>query len=205
MNEGRAQDTNEERRRYFRIDDTLRLTYRVVSQDELEDGLRKLEEGAVEQFTVMSSLTALNTQMAVHMRRIQNEDPDIALYLKALDQKIEILAQALVSQETTLLTQQGMPVNLSAGGMSLDVTEAHSPGQMLELKMLLLPSFTGLMTYAEVIRCDDPPDEAREQGFSQRLHLEFIHMREQDQDLLIKHILRRQGDQLRAERLGEDE
>lgn len=204
MSDGQQKASADDRRRYFRIDDTIRLTYRTVSQEELEKGARQLEEGVVEQFTVMSSLTTLNTQMAVHMRRIQNKDPDVALYLKALDQKIEILAQAVVSQETALLTQHGQPVNLSAGGMSLDVVEPVTPGQMLELKMLLLPSFTGLVTYAEVIRCDDSPEEARAAGFKQRLHLEFVHMREQDQDLLIKHILRRQGDQLRAERQGED-
>jgi len=200
-----AQQGTDERRRYFRIDDCVRLTYRQVTPEEMAEGIRQLEEGQVDQLTLMSSLTALNGQMAIHMRRIQNRDPDIALYLKSLDQKIELLAQALVAQDTSLLTQSGVPVNLSAGGMGLDVAEPVATGSMLELKMLLLPSFTGLVTYAEVVRCEELPsaDQATEYGY--RLHLEFRHLRERDQDLLIRHILRRQGEQLRAERqVGED-
>ncbi len=203
MNEN--QPAADERRRYFRIDDCVRLTYREVTPEEMAEGIRRLEEGQVDQLTLMSSLTALNGQMAVHMRRIQNRDPDVAIYLKTLDQKIELLAQALVAQDTSLLTQSGVPVNLSAGGMGLDVAEPIGTGSMLELKMLLLPSFTGLVTYAEVVRCEALPAAEQSTGHSHRLHLEFRHLREQDQDLLIRHILRRQGEQLRAERLGPED
>lgn len=200
-----SQYSAEERRRYFRIDDCVRLTYRQVSPDEMEAGIRQLDEGKLDQFTLMSSLTALNGQMAIHMRRIQNRDPDVALYLKSLDQKIELLAQALVAQDVSLLTQSGVPVNLSAGGLGLDVSEPIEAGTMLELKMLLLPSFTGLVTYAEVVRCEQLSPSEQATGHSHRLNLEFRHLREQDQDLLIRHILRRQGEQLRAERLGEED
>lgn len=199
------QHSADERRRYFRIDDCVRLTYRQVTAEEMAAGIRQLEEGRVDQLTLMSSLTALNGQMAIHMRRIQNRDPDVALYLKSLDQKIELLAQALVAQDTSLLTQSGVPVNLSAGGMGLDVSEPIETSAMLELKMLLLPSFTGLVTYAEVVRCEQLPASDQETGHSHRLHLEFRHLRERDQDLLIRHILRRQGEQLRAERLADEE
>ena len=45
------------------------------------------------------------------------------------------------------------PVNLSAGGMCAGVDEHYDAGTALEIRMLLFPSFTGLMIYGTVIDC----------------------------------------------------
>ena len=47
----------------------------------------------------MSSLAAITAQMTAGLRRIENRDPDLAAYLRAIDQKIEVIGRAFIAQE----------------------------------------------------------------------------------------------------------
>lgn len=189
-----------ERREYFRIDDAVRLSIRRVEPGEVDALIDRLEQGMAGSFTVMSSLSAISAQMAAGMRRIEHADPDVALYLKALDQKIEILGRAFLATESDLINAPARGVNLSAGGMSLAVREPFEPGDSLEIKMLLFPSFTGVLTYAEVIDCVPAEAEQVAAGYPFRVRVGFSRLREQDRDILIRHIIRRQSESLRGER-----
>ncbi|RMG37503.1 MAG: PilZ domain-containing protein [Gammaproteobacteria bacterium] len=186
-----------ERRAYFRVDDAVRLELRPVPAEELERLDERLERNLASSFTVMSSLAAISAEMLVNMRRIEANDPDVAAYLKALDRKIEVLGRVLTADHNELAQQPAHPVNLSAGGMAALVNECYDPGQVLEIRLLLFPSFTGVLMYGDVVDCE-PVDETEEgAGYSHRVRLAFTHMREQDRDLIIRHVLRCQGEELR--------
>jgi hypothetical protein len=195
----RQPDVADDRRNYFRIDDTVRLSLARVARDELDERVERLEQDLAGNFTVMSSLSAITSQMTVGLRRIENRDPDLAAYLRAIDQKIEVIGRAFIAQESEAVTEHAVPVNLSAGGMCVGTDEDFSPGDPLEIRMLLFPSFNGLMIYGTVID-SEPPTQAHgeeAQRFRQLVRVEFTHIREQDRELLIRHLLRRQSDQLR--------
>lgn len=191
---------DQERRQYFRIDDTLRVSLRRVTREEIERGFERMNELSENSFTVMASMAAITSQMTVHLRRIENEMPDVAAYLKGLDRKIEVLGRTLITQNSTFVSDHAQGVNLSAGGMSLDSPERYDVHTKVEIRMLLFPSFTGVLTYGEVVDCRELAESERTAESHYRLRIEFTHIREQDRDILIRHILRRQGDELRARR-----
>ena len=64
-----------ERRQYFRIDDTISVSVTRIPADQVERRLASLEQTEGTDFTVMSSLSAITAQMAVHLRRIENTQP----------------------------------------------------------------------------------------------------------------------------------
>lgn len=194
-----------ERRQYFRIDDTISVSVTRIPADQVERRLASLEQTEGTDFTVMSSLSAITAQMAVHLRRIENTQPEVAAYLKAVDQKLEILGRSIVSHGSNLVSEDARQVNLSAGGICMDVGEHYAAGSIVEIRLLLFPSFTGMLTYGDVVSCE--PFDADSSPADRRYHLrvEFTHMREPDRDVLIRHILRRQGDELRARRQREDQ
>jgi hypothetical protein len=187
-----------ERRAYFRIEDSLNLSYHEIPFDALEQRLQRLEQGVDTNFTVLSSLTSISQQMGGLLHKIQVDSPDIARYLKALDQKIELLGRTLLATESNLVEEHAYPVNLSASGMAFKSKEAVEPGIILELKLLLYPSLAGILAYAEVIDCETLKEP--ESGFSYCIRVNFSHLRESDRDLLIRHVVQRQTDQLRKAR-----
>ncbi len=189
-----------ERRQYFRIDDTVRVSLRRVTREEVESSFERMNETNENSFTVMASMAAITSQMTIHLRRIENEMPDVAAYLKGLDRKLEVLGRSLIAQNSTFVSEHGQGVNLSAGGMCLDVGEGYDVHTKVEIRMLLFPSFTGVLTYGEVVDCRELAESQRITDGTHRIRIEFTHIREQDRDTLIRHILRRQGDELRARR-----
>jgi c-di-GMP-binding flagellar brake protein YcgR len=187
-----------ERRAYFRIEDSLNLSYHEIPADVLQQRLQQLEQGVDTNFTVLSSLASISQQMGGLLHKIQVDSPDIARYLKALDQKIELLGRTLLATESNLVEEHAYPVNLSASGMAFKSKDAVAAGSILELKLLLYPSLAGILAYAEVVDC--VALEEADPGFSYCIRVNFSHLRETDRDLLIRHVVQRQTDQLRKAR-----
>lgn len=186
-----------ERRQFFRINDRLSLSYRQIPSDRLAASIECLENEIDSNFTVVSSLAAVSQEMMGTLNKIETSRPEVAAYLKSLDQKIDILGRALMAQTTELLNQPIQAVNLSATGISFQVTEYIQPGSTLELKLLLTPSYVGILSFVEVVGCD-PVETEPAQGY--HLRTSFMHIRERDRDVLIQHVIQRQGAQIRRAR-----
>ncbi len=187
-----------ERRSFFRIEDYLNISFHPVTREVLQERVQRLEQGVDTHFTVVSSLAAISQQTATVLHKIRMESPDVATYLEALDRKIELLGRTLLSTESNLAEQHAYPVNLSASGMAFESHDAVESGTMLELKLLLYPSLAGILAYGEVISCEAV--EHAESGFSHCIRVNFSHIRESDRDLLIRHVIQRQTNQLRKAR-----
>ena len=199
MNDENDELQPDERRSYFRIEDIVKLSYRSVAKDELPELIDRLNTGAGSNFTVMSSFTAMSQQMLLPLRRIEGSMPDVVACIKTLDQKLNILGRAFLLQGDDVLNQATTTVVISAGGISFSGSKSYKEGAVLEIKLLLLPEMTGLMVYGEVVDCAKNK-EAENVDESYQLRASFAHIREADRDILIRHVLRRQGEWLRKRR-----
>lgn len=191
----------DERREFFRIDDTIRVSYRKLDDKALAKHIETLEQGNGGSFTLMTRLQGISQHLSASLHRIEHRNPDVANYLKGLDEKINLLGQSLLAQESDLLDQPSEAVNLSAGGIALDSPEMLQVGTHLEIKLLLLPSYTGIVAFGEVVGV---MSAAEGDDSSYRLRINFVHIRETDREALIRHILRRQGQMLRRQRERKD-
>ncbi len=194
----REYEDSAERRTFFRVDDSVSLSYHAISEQEMRDRISQVDMEMEGSFTVMGSIASINQNMAGIMHRIEGAEPDIAEYLKAINNKIDILGRALLSKDNELTDQPAQPVNLSASGMAFYSPEPVDDDSFLELRMLLIPSFTGIITFGEVVGCDPVDDTVG--GFRYFIRINFMHMRESDRDLLIRHVVKRQGEFLRRRR-----
>ncbi len=194
----RESETSAERRNFFRVDDSVSLSYHPISEQEMQEKISRVDVELEGSFTVMSSIASINQNMAGIMHRIEGSEPDIAEYLKAINNKIDILGRALLTKDNALAEQPAQPVNLSASGMAFYSSEPVDAGSFLELRLLLIPSFTGIVTFGEVVGCDSVDDAVG--GFGYFIRINFMHMRESDRDLVIRHVVKRQGEYLRRRR-----
>jgi hypothetical protein len=186
-----------ERRQFFRIDDSVQMSYRVVQQGDLQEQVGELGQHVDSSFTVMTRMQAIDRHLSAALHRIELRDPDVADYLRALDEKIELLGQSFLAEEAELLEQPAKPISLSAGGISFGTSESMEIGALLEVKLLLLPSFTGIITFGEVVGCDAGETD---QDYAFLLRISFSSIRDSDRDALIRHILRLQSRMLRERR-----
>ncbi len=183
-----------DRREFFRLDDNVNLSFEVLTEEEMLERVNELTLGLTDSLTVMTRMMSISQQLTANLHRIDQRDPDIADYLRGLDEKIEILAQTYLSKNSDLSDLPKQTVNLSAGGIAFRVDDVIAIGAPLEVKLLLFPSYSGILVYGRVVSCD-PSDEN-----SYQVRIDFECIRDCDRDVLIRHILRRQSESLRRRR-----
>jgi len=186
-----------ERRRYFRIDDDIVLSYQRVAADQVPSH-HAFGDAEPDVFSLASHLELLSAESATLLRRIERDDPTLGDYLRFLEQKIDLIAHALLANEEEFRLQPAQRVNLSAAGLSFWCGDNLATGTVLELKLILPPTLIGIRAYGRVVYCRYRGSEAP----AYQVGVDFIELRDQDRDLLIRHIIKKQSQQLREHRQG---
>ncbi len=192
---------DEDRRHYFRVEDALQVTYRAIPAEEKDSWLESYRKGFSGGFSASAEIMVMRQEVVTLMRNIALQYPDIGAYLASLDRRVEVLARHVDAVYSDLTEQPVRSGNISASGLAMQVENPLEPGTLLEMKLLLLPSHTGMVLPAEVIDCD----KADETDIPYLLRVNFSHLREQDRDLLIRHVIQRQSEMLRQRREEREE
>lgn len=184
-----------ERRRYFRIDDEIVLSYQRVQNHEVPEQ-NAFREHEPDVFGLASHLELLSVESASLLRRIEREDPVLGDYLRLQEQKIDLIVRAMLANEEEFRLSPAQRVNLSAAGLSFLCADEFAAGAVLELKLILPPALIGIRAYGRVVYCRYRGSEAP----SYQVGVDFIGLKDQDRDLLIRHIIKKQSQQLREHR-----
>ncbi|MBB1520792.1 PilZ domain-containing protein [Aquipseudomonas guryensis] len=181
----------DDRREYYRIDDTIALDFSLLS------GPQALASDALHDasplFNLLSDLHLMDFESQHLLRHISERDRTLANYLKVMNKRIDLLGQALAQ---SLLRDIGVPrrVSLSEGGISFNHPQAVAAGSHLALKMVLMPQALGLLLRARVMHC-----QARDDGQFE-IGTEFEALTDAQRQLLARHILQKQAQQRRLAR-----
>lgn len=184
----------EEKRRYFRVNDTISLLHKVLETPH-SDALSHVSNDVLSNCSLASALEVLNQETRLLMARLERRDPEMLEYLKIMDTKINLLAQAITTQHEPFSEHDTLDVTLSATGLAFSNETAIAAGSLLELRMLLTSCMAVIVAYARVVHCKDISAETPDRPHS--ICVEYINMTDDDRELLIKHVIKRQLQQLR--------
>lgn len=187
-----------DRRTFFRIDDHVALTYRRLADGESECALQDLQQRVTDSFNLAAAFAGIGQETRLLHQQISQELPSVALYLDALERKLEVLAQILLRRNADTEEKDIRPVNLSAGGMEFQTCEILPPGSLLEMRFVVFPSHVAIVTGARVVRCD--PDTGPNGEKLWHVGAQFLYLRESDRQFLVRHVLHRQSQRLREGR-----
>lgn len=193
---------SDERREYFRIEDEVALDYRLIDGAEVDQLLERIKSRLVDRFTAASSFAATSRQMTHVMYKIQTQTPELARCLQAIDQKLNMIAQMFVSEEIELNQKPTREVSLSAGGIAFRAQHEIDTGSLLELRMVLFPALVGILTVSRVVHCQRVDDDNTQ--FPWQIAVEYEHLRESDRELLVRHIMAKETEQLKSRRSEND-
>ena len=182
-----------DRRRFFRIDDRLRLAVRRVPV--ADEGVGKGGDLRADEF-----LAGIDRGIAAIIAAARVQAPAVGelaqLLNRKLDYVIERLGQLEVSRAGAPLAEH--EVSISACGIGLQSAERYEAGETLQVELMLPPDDTRLCVPARVVRCRDAAPG------TWRLQLDFAGMRHDEQEQLIQFIVRRQGQFLQGLREQRD-
>lgn len=193
---------DDDRREYFRIEDQIALDYREINEAEADQLLERIQSRLVDRFTAASSFAATTRQMAHVIHKVQIQTPELARCLQAIDQKLNMITQLFVTEEMETSEQATREVSLSAGGVAFRAQHELKTGSLLELRMVLFPALVGIVTISRVINCSRVQDNNGR--FPWQVAVEYEHLREADRELLVRHIMSKETEQLRTLRSEND-
>lgn len=121
----------------------------------------------------------------------------VAEILETINAKINTVIDQLDLENELVqrVAHKVQEVNISACGMGLFIDELVPPGETISLDLLLKPSQLHLLCYAVIVA--SAPAEEEGMFFTR---MDFVNMTPHDQEILIQHIVKRQGLQLREQR-----
>jgi len=181
----------EDRREYYRIEDTIALEIRPLSA--LEAAGQEVLQDASPLFNLLSELHLSEFESQHLLRQISERDRNIANYLKVMNKRIDLLSQVVAH---TVLGKFGepQPVVLSEGGIEFEHHLAYPTGSHLAIKLLLMPQALGLLLRAKVTHCEPESFGTFEIG------TEFEALTDAQRQLLARYILQRQAHERRLAR-----
>jgi len=177
------------RRRYFRIVDSLGVSYRViVAEKEGEDDPEKCID-------TLDILNHHNSLIQEQLRVVEDTSPELATLASQLNKKIDAILMML--ELDSLMTHHAChridEASISASGIAFPIEESLAPNTALELDLLLRPSSKHVVTVGQVVSCDKVTDTN-----TYYLRVDFTDMTDTHRETLIQHIVQRQGVLLRT-------
>ncbi|CAI8804530.1 MULTISPECIES: PilZ domain-containing protein [Pseudomonas] len=180
----------EDRREYYRIEDTIALEIRPLSATEATG--QEVLQDASPLFNLLSELHLSEFESQHLLRQISERDRNLAAFLKSQNKRIDLLSQVIA---ITVLGQIGepQPVIISEGGIDFQHPSPIAAGARLSVKLVLMPQALGLLLRARVTHCDRKGD-----GYD--VGTEFEHLTDAQRQLLARHILQKQAQERRLAR-----
>ena len=190
-----------EKRRYFRINDIIGLSYRILGDDNNQRKLALVDAGLPS--------TGLFAEIDREFNQVTNtlwhENPTIAQALGLLNRKISMIAeQNLLKQKEGQSEEQyaspynELQANISACGMAFHCTEQLQEGTRLQLSVHLKPSDISLHLFGSVIACDHLRFNTEHNYW---VRINFDETNDIAREQLIQHIVQKQCAQLNEKEL----
>jgi PilZ domain len=177
-------DQKSERRNFYRINDVVGLTFRVLGEEDDWPSISTTFE-----LPVTNLLAEIDHEFNQVANIIWHENPTVAKALGLLNKKLSIIAaHSLQGEDQSVNSYEEMMVNISGCGMAFDCTENLAPGTRLEVTLVLLPSNAQLEITGEVITTKHLTNNT-DKPYSVRVHFDEYNT---TQEQLIQHIVQKQ-------------
>jgi c-di-GMP-binding flagellar brake protein YcgR len=192
------ENTMDDRRRYFRINDKVSIKYRVVQGIDIETEIKRTEHEQNNLAEMKNAFNCIEAKILSKMSRVEEVSPLVAEILGLYDKKLSLMQSMIMhnddKENSITETQQ---VNLSASGMSFESNTPINEDVNLKMELILFPEYQFIPLYAKVIDCRKKMDDNL---YRFNVAVDFIGICEKDQEIIMQHILSRQAAQIKKER-----
>ncbi|MCK5192123.1 MAG: PilZ domain-containing protein, partial [Methylococcales bacterium] len=83
---------------------------------------------------------------------------------------------------------------------AIEIDHSIEAGEYLEIKLLLTSCIAVILLYGKVVYCKKNTDEGAAMPY--QVGIDYINLNDQDREILIKHIVKRQMQQIREQKAG---
>lgn len=176
-----------EKRQFFRIQQDVIFNFKAVSSDEMSHNKAESHFDHSSTLGLFSQFQQLDNDLHPTLEIIRKEHLAIGDYLDMLNQKMNLLSQQMLSNEAVSAhDSESGRIDLSQGGIGFDSPKPLGVESWVAVKLVFLPAYTGLVTYAQVTRNQEQLDGTYLIG------ARFHQLNEEQERLLAKQVMQSQ-------------
>ncbi len=172
-----------ERRQFYRVSDKALVDIKIL------DDIHADPESQFEltpTFSVLREFHQLDVESKHLLRQISDKDKSLGLYLKSLNSKLDALARGVALNNRSIDETRLSEINLSEGGVSINLSQQLPNNTPVAIQFVLLPSFTSLVLKGQVVSSDQNDNDYTS-------HIQFYELDSFNQQLIARHIIRKQS------------
>jgi len=191
-----------EKRRYFRINDVIGLSYTILGDDKNQQGLVLVDSASPS----TGQFCEIDFEFNQLTNTLWHESPTIAQALGLLNRKISMIAAQnpnprVQNKELHATAYDDLQVNISACGMAFHCTDHLQEGTRLKLSVQLKPSDISLPLFGTVIESEPVQFNSKQ---SYWVRVVFDETNDITKEHLIKHMVQKQCAQLNEKEAQQD-
>lgn len=195
-----------EKRRSFRISESVYVKYEKIDEEAFKNGIEhyKLKLGVND--GAQAKLVDVEARLSEAMYLLSAEHGKIGRCMTLLNDKINIIMDQLPSMRETRVSLAKSPpqtCDISADGLVFSSKQKLSVDDKLYIQFLLSTDNRYVETFCRVVRLTDPPDTSNK-DLAYGIAVEFMNLPPAQREILIQHMFNRESETLRMRRLELD-
>lgn len=189
------------RRQSVRVTDRIMLAIHPVSEEKMQAIAKDFQQGIspYNQEGLADIQMFIGAQSA--LASLRERDADLADFLQHLDHKMNMMLKQVKGGESPLDVLVMRKANISANGIAFCGDAPARLDEIVEIHLVLLPSYTYVYSFGKIIACD-PTSEGEDSDCKFRVALEFTFLLDEDREKIIQHTFKQQSLALRNRRLN---
>jgi len=192
-----------EKRKFVRIPDTLFLAVRTIKEAEQ---FRKSIEASLESgspSSIGAQLKSIDDQFSMILHSLGDRVPKTAELITLLNRKINLITHHVLKKEIENdHTEQ--EVSISAAGIGFSYPQPLPVSEYVAIDVMLTLNPYRIITSARITSCEAISEDDERSARPEHVYYiraEFNALSETDEEMLIQHVIRRQSQLLKQQRL----
>ena len=195
-------EDTQERRRFYRINDKVSLSYRHVHNDLIEKEISRSNRRQRELSELRNAVHALDARFDVINNKLAQDNPLIAEALNLFHRKIALHESMLgVDDYDDKVFSQAKEINLSANGIAFDAETPLNKDTYLKMELVTYPEHHYIPIFAQVVQCKQIQDGG---ASGHHIAVKFKGISTEDEERIVNHIFKLQAQEIKREKLEED-
>lgn len=174
---------------FYLIAHPLKVNIQPATEAQAQQSLAEFEESMPYAFRISSEMSQIEAKALRPFRSMGEKFDELVDYLQLQAKKMDLMMSYILLQQDEE-AYRNMAIKFGGGGVILPSNANVVLGEYVILKLFLESESAAIYCMAQAVAC-----EASEQGFE--VSYAYTHIREQDQELLVRASLHLQTAQLR--------
>ncbi len=192
MTKNASSQKNSDKRDFFRVSQDVLFDYRIVEAFTAENDEPDSQFEDNQSMSLLDELRRLDRDSLQALKILSEKNRLLGDYLRNLSQKVDLIARhVLFGKEEGADERPTKRVNLSEDGLAFTSERAIYVGNFLVLRLIFLPHYQPVITFAQVVRCE-------QKGEKYQVAARFHRLAEKDRQTLARQILKAQVDHKKA-------